>query len=177
MLVIEELKADTREAVIIKCYEEVFPLAASHIQRMGGSLEEAKEVFQVAIVFYYEKLVHGDFQPEVGDVAYLMGIVKKQWLKYREKSKVHQNLENIEIIDVSDEKPLTKKLLHYLKLSGKRCMDLLQSFYYEKLTMRQMADQYGYTSERSATVQKYKCLEKVRDEIKLKSIQYEDFFE
>jgi len=45
-------------------------------------------------------------------------------------------------------------------------MDLLQAFYYFKTPMREIAEEFGYRSERSATVQKYKCLEKVRDTVK-----------
>ncbi|MEP1096076.1 MAG: sigma-70 family RNA polymerase sigma factor [Cyclobacteriaceae bacterium] len=177
MLALEELSTCTRETAITKWYEEVFPLAAAYIQRRGGNLEEAKELFQEAIVLYYEKLMSGDVRHEVEDGAYLMGIVKKRWLKHRKQFGGNESLEHIDVTEERVQEPLTQKLLHYLKQSGERCMDLLQSFYYEKLTMKQMADRYGYTSERSATVQKYKCLEKVRDEIKQKSLSYEDFLD
>lgn len=177
MLVLEELKTQTREATITKWYAEVFPPAAAHIQRRGGDLEAAKEVFQEAIVLYYEKLMSDKFQPVVSDHAYLMGIVKKRWLKYCEQYKGKESLEHIEVTEEKIAKPLTQKLLQYLKQSGERCMDLLQSFYYEKLTMKQVADRYGYGSERSATVQKFKCLEKVREEVKQKSLSYEDFLD
>lgn len=177
MMVFEEVHIPTREAIIMEWYEEVFPLVAAYVQRQGGSLEEAKEVFQETIVLYYEKLVRADFRPATSDRAYLVGIAKKQWLKYREKHSRHESLERIEMIAESTQEPSMRKLLYYLKQAGEKCMDVLQSFYYENLTMRQVADRFGYTSERSATVQKYKCLEKVRDEIKQKSIHYEDFFE
>jgi predicted DNA-binding protein YlxM (UPF0122 family) len=56
-------------------------------------------------------------------------------------------------------------------------MELLRAFYYDKLSMRKIAGQFDFNSERSATVQKYKCLEKVRDIVKEKSLTYEDFLE
>lgn len=177
MSVLEKSKIQTRENTIIRWYEEVFPSVAAYIQRRGGDLEAAKEVFQEAVVCYYEKLMNEDFQPVVSDRAYLMGIVKKRWLKYCEQFTRKESLEGIEITEGKEQKPLTQKLLHYLKQSGERCMDMLQSFYYEKLSMKQIAERYGYGSERSATVQKYKCLEKVRDEVKQKSQGYEDFLD
>ncbi|MEO9803640.1 MAG: hypothetical protein ABJF04_10355 [Reichenbachiella sp.] len=177
MLVLEESKTQTREATIVKWYAEVFPQAAAHIQRRGGDLEAAKEVFQEAIILYYEKLISEKFQPVISDRAYLMGIVKNRWLKHCEQFARNESLEHIEIIEEKEQKPLTQKLLNYLKQSGERCMDLLQSFYYEKLTMKQVANRYGYGGERSATVQKYKCLEKVREEVKQKSLSYEDFLD
>jgi len=56
-------------------------------------------------------------------------------------------------------------------------MDLLRSFYYDKMPLTTIASTYGYSGVRSATVQKYKCLEKVRETIKEKALAYEDFME
>lgn len=177
MLVLEELKPVTRASTIFQWYEEVFPLAARHVQRKGGDLEAARDIFQEAVVIYYEKLLNENFETEVSDGAYLMGIVKKLWLKHCEKSLCTERLEYHEVSVEEIKKPLTQKLLLHLKQSGERCLDLLQSFYYEKLTMKQLANRFGYRSERSATVQKYKCLEKVRHEVKQKSLNYEDFLD
>ncbi len=177
MLTHTEAKTCTREEVITRWYEEVFPYAATYIHKNGGDLEDAREIFQEAIVLYYEKLVREGFQPNDGDMAYLIGIVRNQWLKHLKKNSRKQSLEHVELEEERVQKPSTLKLMSYLKQAGEKCMDLLQSFYYEKQTMKQMADRFGYTSERSATVQKYKCLEKVRDEVKRKSLNYEDFLE
>ncbi len=54
-------------------------------------------------------------------------------------------------------------------------MDMLQAFYYDKLNMREIAERFNLSGERSATVQKHKCLEKVREKVKEKSMTYEDF--
>jgi predicted DNA-binding protein YlxM (UPF0122 family) len=45
-------------------------------------------------------------------------------------------------------------------------MELLKAFYYDHCSMQEVADRFGFNGRRSATVQKYKCLEKVREEIK-----------
>jgi predicted DNA-binding protein YlxM (UPF0122 family) len=71
----------------------------------------------------------------------------------------------------------TNRLLKFIEQSGRKCMELLHTFYYEKVSMKEIAGRFGFVTERSATVQKFKCLEKVRDKIKEKSIAYEDFIE
>lgn len=45
-------------------------------------------------------------------------------------------------------------------------MQLLIAFYYDGLSMQDMARRFGFSGTRSATVQKHKCLEKVRAEVK-----------
>jgi len=175
MTIIDEVNVQSRKEIIADWYVDVFPLVAKYIQKNGGNLEEAKEVFQEAIVIYYEKLTFTDFSPVKTDQAYLLGIAKNRWLKHCSELTCHESINNVEIAEDKEEEPITQKLLHYLKLTSERCLDLLQAFYFEKLTMGQLADRFGYTSERSATVQKYKCLEKVRDQVKRKSLSYEDF--
>ncbi|MEM9337965.1 MAG: sigma-70 family RNA polymerase sigma factor [Bacteroidota bacterium] len=167
----------SRELRITQWYQDVFPMACAYLRKRGGDLEAARELFQEALIIFYEKLLEDDFQPEMNDQAYLMGIVKKCWLRQRARSKPVEGLEGVEPIQENEPTLIPQKLMRYLKQSGRRCMDLLQSFYYERISMKELSERFGYKSERSATVQKYKCLEKVRDEIKQKSVSYEDFFE
>jgi hypothetical protein len=56
-------------------------------------------------------------------------------------------------------------------------MELLHAFYYNRQSMDEITDRFGYSSAHSATVQKFKCLEKMRDTVKEKSLRYEDFTE
>lgn len=175
MLVADQTKTESRQEKIVRWYLDVLPAASKFVQRRGGDMDIARELFQEAIVRYYEKLMSVGFTPLVSDEAYLMGIVKKLWFRHCEQAGTQSNLDSIEISEENPQQVLTQKLLKYLQNSGKRCMELLQSFYYENLNMKQMGQRFGYTSERSATVGKYKCLEKVRESIKQKSLSYEDF--
>jgi hypothetical protein len=56
-------------------------------------------------------------------------------------------------------------------------MEILKAFYYDNLSANTIAGLFGYSGIRSATVQKYKCMEKVRETIKENSLAYEDFVE
>jgi hypothetical protein len=71
----------------------------------------------------------------------------------------------------------TGKLFTFLERAGGKCMQILTEFYYHRLPMEKIMRKFGFSSERSATVQKYKCLEKIRDIVKFKSLNYEDFLE
>jgi hypothetical protein len=70
-----------------------------------------------------------------------------------------------------------KRLLRILESAGKKCMDLLRAFYYRRRPAKELAGMLGYTCEHALSAQKYKCLEKVRNTIKQKSLQYEDFIQ
>ena len=175
MTTIEKVKVKTRSEAIKGWYLNVFPQVAAYVQRKGGDLPTAQEIFQESVVLYYEKWICPDFSPESNDEAYLIGIAKNKWRRYGSDQKRYESLTITEKAEEESQKPATQKLLTYLRLTGEKCMDMLQAFYYEKLNMAQLAHRFGYGSERSATVQKFKCLEKVRDEVKRKSMTYEDF--
>jgi hypothetical protein len=76
-----------------------------------------------------------------------------------------------------DVQPSSAKILNYLETAGQKCMEILKAFYYDNLPVNVIAGLFGYSGVRSATVQKYKCMEKVRETIKEKSLAYEDFVE
>jgi DNA-directed RNA polymerase specialized sigma24 family protein len=167
-----------REELFTTLYKKAFPATAKYISKMGGSFDEAKDVFQDALVIYYEKTVAAKLNPDTNDTAYLVGIAKHLWIKrYKEGSK-HVALDGIDItVNESEENPSNTRLMHFLQTAGKKCMELLKSFYYDQLPLADAATLFGFSGVRSATVQKYKCLEKVRETIKEKSLTYEDFLD
>ncbi|MEZ4972219.1 MAG: sigma-70 family RNA polymerase sigma factor [Cyclobacteriaceae bacterium] len=174
-----EATTETREELITRLYETCFPRVARFIRKQGGTLEDAKDLVQDGMVIYYEQVVKGNTAIQSDESQYLVGIVKHLWSRRFNEIK---NLEPLPpgVIALENEKqidPSFKALSKFLRQSGQKCMALLQAFYYDKISMDQMAEKFGFASARSATVQKYKCLEKIRDNIKKNLMSYEDFFE
>ncbi len=165
-----------RQELFIRLYKSAFPVVAKYISRMGGSFDEAKDVFQDALVVYYEKVVAS---PALftNDIGYLVGTAKNLWLKRYRQNNQHIPLDSVDVFDEEPETPSNTRLIRFLETAGKKCMDLLKGFYYDELPLTEMAEQFGYSGVRSATVQKYKCLEKVRETIKQKALVYDDFME
>src|ERR1700743_573438 len=167
-----------REELFTTLYKKAFPAVAKYISRMGGSFDEAKDVFQDALVIYYEKTIAAKINLDTNDTAYLVGIAKHLWIKrYKEGSK-HIPLDGVDIVaDEEEENPSNGRLMNFLQTAGKKCMDLLKSFYYDQLPLADAATLFGFSGVRSATVQKYKSLETGRETIKEKSLTYEDFLD
>jgi DNA-directed RNA polymerase specialized sigma24 family protein len=176
-MIIEPIIPQTREELFVSLYESAFPKAASFIRKMGGNLEEAKDIFQDALVIYYEKSTAQEFSPEQNETAYLLGVCKHLWYKkYKENSREQLLNENLKVSEEQEPK-ISESVLRFVELSGKKCMELLKAFYYDKLNMKELAGKFSFSGERSATAQKYKCLEKVRDAIRERSLSKEDFYE
>ncbi|NJO03306.1 MAG: sigma-70 family RNA polymerase sigma factor [Bacteroidia bacterium] len=162
-------------------YLSTFPRVAAFVKSMQGNLEDARDIFQDALVIYLEKAQRGQLAVYQSEQSYLLGIVKHLWIRKFRRDAPKVSLDDAEqTINLEDAYfPLVNetRLLQILEQSGKRCLDLLRAFYYQNLSMKKIAAFLGFKSERSATVQKYKCLEKLRNVVKEKSISYEEFFE
>lgn len=173
-----QIEYKQREYWLLKLYTTVFPAVARYVSRQGGSLDEAKDIFQDALVIYYEKAIAGAVQITHSEKAYLLGIAKHLWYHQQQKQKGNVSDDVLNYTELPNEEaliPSANRLLRYLEAAGQKCMDMLQAFYYDKQNMREIAQRFGLSGERSATVQKHKCLEKVRDKVKEKALVYEDF--
>jgi len=171
------VKTVNREQLLMELYKSAFPTVAKYVAKMGGTLDDAKDVFQDALVIYYEKAIAGNLVAD-DSKAYLLGIAKHMWFKkFKEQGNTVPLDDSLEQVDEAEQHIANNKVLQFLATAGKRCMELLSAFYYHKLPMKDAAEQFGYAGERSVTVQKYKCLEKVRDTVKEKSLTYADFIE
>ncbi|SMC37677.1 RNA polymerase sigma factor [Pedobacter africanus] len=177
--------SNDREAWLTALYKKVFPLVANHISRMGGSFDDARDIFQDALIIYYEKSAASALTLKHSDKAYLFGIARYVWNKrYKESSKqlsidqLNADFDEQSGLFAAAEKEISASgLLRLLQTAGQKCMQLLSAFYYEKLNMDEVAERFGFSGPRSATVQKFKCLEKIKETVKEKSIQYEDILE
>ena len=172
---------EQREQLFTCLYKKAFPAVAKYVSNKGGSLDDAKDIFQDALVIYYEKQVNAPVQLQQNEQAYLIGVARHLWLaKFREGvnlTPLDTNSGDHDLLADDELQPSQAKLMHYLETTGSRCMEILRAFYYDKLAVDKIAGLFGYTSTRSATVQKYKCMEKVRETVKQKSLSYADFIE
>jgi DNA-directed RNA polymerase specialized sigma24 family protein len=160
-----------REQRFIQLYKIAFPGVAKYISKKGGSFDEAKDVFQDAVVILFEKTVHQAISLRVNEQAYLMGIAKNLWNQRFKTAINHTSLDagmnNFEFISEEQSLPSLGKLMNYLETAGQKCMEILRAFYYDNLPVNKIAELFGYAGTHSATVQKYKCMEKVRETIKV----------
>jgi DNA-directed RNA polymerase specialized sigma24 family protein len=177
----EILAQAAREKRFTDLYENAFPMVATFVSHRNGSFQEAKDIFQDALVIFYENAVNGKLPATCSENAYVLGIAKHLWIRKFNRDKSVISLDALEqaIAIPEDYFPTiqTSKLVAFLGRAGDKCMQLLRSFYYDRQKISDITEAFGYGTERSATVQKFKCLEKVREVVKEKSLTYEDFVE
>ncbi len=169
-----------REALFTRLYLDAFPATAAFLTKRGGTLEQTKDLFQDALIIYYEQVHTAGVEIKVPEKAYLLGILKHLWYRQVREAAGSERLDNTNTLLLADTKePVMSddKLLSFLESAGERCMEMLKAFYYDKWSLARISERFGFSGTRSATVQKYKCLERVREEVKERKLEYADFTE
>jgi DNA-directed RNA polymerase specialized sigma24 family protein len=177
----ETLTASRTETLTLfysEWYNRSFLQVAKFVKKHGGTLEDAKDIFHDALIVHYEKLQDPHFILRSSEEAYMMGVVKNLWWQKIRTDLKSETLADHEDASVKVSPEIDTSRLYKLVVSaGKRCLDLLSMFYMKRASLTEIAETFEFKTEHSAAVQKYKCIEKIRDTIKQNSMHHEDFFE
>lgn len=157
-----------RAEVLTELYRQGFPLVRRYIGRHGGSAQDAQDVFQDALILLYEQATSGTLVLTASVSTYLLGISRNLWhQEVRRRARLAPEAFAEELaaeLAAATEAPVEPAfaVLDYVEQLGEKCKDVLLSFYYFQQPLAQIAAKQGYRSVRSATVQKFKCLERLR---------------
>lgn len=167
------------EQQLATLYRDTFPDAARVVKQLGGDHETARDLFHDALVIYLEKSDAQKAAIKTSPKAYLIGITRILWFRSLRENNHYRQVGDSEAFPEIPEDfhpdEQERSLLRHLQAAGEKCMRLLRGFYYEQLSLQQLAQRFRYGSVRSATVQKHKCLEKVRTEVR-KTMSHENSF-
>ena len=173
-LLLKGLARNDRKA-IETIYRENYNMVQALVLKNSGTIDDAKDIFQEALITYYEKVVYDQLTLTSSLSTYLMGICKNLWRQELDKRARKTWLSDAAVdeigeeVIVDDEQP-TATLMAFVEQLGETCRSLLVSFYYFGQRLEQIAEQHGYRTVRSATVQKFKCLERLRKAVSHLSI-------
>lgn len=167
-----------KQHIAFKKLYAYFPKIRTMILARGGSKDDAADVFQEALIILCRKAEGGKFELSSSLGTYLFSVCKFLWndeLKNRRKNFQESLNEETDLIDeISDLWESEKKWKDaetVMATLGERCIQLLQYFYFEKLSMKLIAKKMDYHSEKIAKNQKYKCIERAREKLNSISTQ------
>ena len=168
---------DLDEQIFDYMYKRYFPMIESRIRMKGGDSNVANDVFQETIVDIIEQVRRGKFNIEKSVEGYIITIAVRKWSKILSK-RIKNRQASDEEDQIIDDSPTIEDLIeptdNFEEVSGwldelsETCKTLINEFYYNKKSWDKIASEHGYKNARSASNQKYKCLESLKDKITLK---------
>lgn len=156
-----------REKTLEKMYARTYPMVVHYVKQNAGTAEDGKDLLQEAVILFYEKAVNSQLTLTASASTFLMAICKNLWRRELEKRSrqtgFSPNLsEQVQEEGPFEPEPTANPLIYYVEQLGDKCKSILVAFYYLGQRMEQIAEQHKYRNVRSATVQKFKCLERLR---------------
>ena len=152
-------------------YRENYASIQSFILTNNGSVDDARDIFQEAMIVLYEKAGLSTFVLTCQIKTYLFSICRRLWLKrLQQLGKFSTHLDNLEeIVAVEEElEDHEKKNNEFVLMEqamtkiGEPCKSLLDAYYLQKKNMQDIANEFGYTNADNAKTQKYKCLVRLK---------------
>jgi len=154
---------------------DYFPVVKKLVLRNNGSRQDAEDIYQEALIILVRKVQSADFVLYSSLNTYLYSICRFLWsdrLKQK-KRMVEVDIEKSHYIFSEDEEQAIKERERenekaekaFLQL-GDKCRQLLLFFYFKKQSLKEIAITLGFSSEKVAKNQKYRCLEKAKEHFK-----------
>ena len=177
------LKAELNEQALLKglaqndskavetLYKSHFSMIQHFVTNNNGSFDDARDIFQEAMITLYEKAQSGSFVLTCQIKTYVYSVCRRLWLKkLQQLGRFSHPVDNLEeTISVDDD--LEEHAKHdaafaimdrALKSLGEPCKSLLEGYYLQKMDMQALASEFGYTNSDNAKNQKYKCLMRLK---------------
>jgi len=152
-------------------YRENYSTIQSFILNNNGSVDDARDIFQEAMIVLYEKAKLPSFVLNCQIKTFIYSICRRLWLKrLQQLGKFSTQVESLEeTIAVEEEiedherknDDFTLMEMAMAKI-GEPCKSLLDAYYLQKKNMLEIAGEFGYTNADNAKTQKYKCLVRLK---------------
>ena len=159
------------DSVLKRLYLAYFPMVLQLILNNNGNEDDAKDVYQEAIIVLYNKVKRGDFELSSKLKTYIYSICRRLWLKrLKQLNRYGGDIKDFqEYLPVEDEiekhqdrDMQLNKMEEALKLLGEPCKTIMEDFYMHSKSMQEICERFGYTNADNAKTQKYKCLQRLK---------------
>ena len=152
-------------------YKMYFPMVLHFITHNTGTEQEAKDIYQEAMMIFYENLRSPGFELSCKIKTYLYSVSRRLWLKkLTGKNRYVGKIDDFESfipfvkdeVDIEDQNAQFEAMNEALQQLGEPCRTILEDFFMNEFSMQQITDKMGYTNTDNAKNQKYKCLMRLK---------------
>jgi len=159
------------EAALAYLYKQHYPMILHFVQNNNGTDDEAKDIYQEAVIVFYEKVKEQSLELNCQIKTYIYSICRRLWLKRLALKNRFADMVtdsdtfiqvDEEVTELEENEIKFKKMGEALVLLGEPCKTLIEDFYIQDLTMQSITEKFGYTNADNTKNQKYKCLMRLK---------------
>jgi RNA polymerase sigma factor (sigma-70 family) len=150
-------------------YKKYYRMMVKMIITNNGSEDEAKDVYQDALVVVWQKLQNPDFELSSKISTYIYSICKNLWRKEldRKSRMSDEPMEHSELPNYEREER-AQIVMECINALGPVCRQLLMYHYFDGLSMDDIAKKMDFANSDTAKTKKYKCKKRLDDMVRAK---------
>ncbi|WP_369411765.1 RNA polymerase sigma factor [Chryseolinea lacunae] len=169
-LIVSEIRKKN-EGALRELYKTHYPMIVNLVCTNSGSEQEAKDIYQEAIMAFYDRAQQADFILTCKIKTYLYAVCRRLWLKrLHAKKRFHGSIEETEsflgvdqeVASAEEKEKQFDSMEDALNKLGEPCRSIIEDFYIHDLSMETIREKFGYTNADNAKNQKYKCLQRLK---------------
>jgi len=150
-------------------YQKYYKMMTHLVLKNNGTEQEAKDIYQDALIVFWQKVISNQLVLTSKISTYLYSICLNLWRKELErKSKLshEQKDEALYIDQETDER--SRIIRECIGQLGDTCKKILMYYYFDDMSMQDIADKLGMANTETVKTKKYKCKKRLDSLIKAK---------
>jgi RNA polymerase sigma factor (sigma-70 family) len=158
-------------------YKKYYRMMTKLVITNSGTEEEARDVYQDALVVFWQKARSGNLVMTAKISTYIYSVCQNLWRKELDRKKRLSNEEKdspqVMDMDSPEREKIMAKCLNQL---GETCRKVLMYYYFDEMSMQEIAEKLGFANTDTAKTKKYKCKQKL-DELVKAQYSEQDFLD
>lgn len=158
-------------------YEKHYRMMVRLIVKNSGTENDAQDIYQDAIIVFWEKVTSGNLVLTSKISTYLYSICNNLWRKELERRRRLSSEEADKPVEMDISKDERISSIHECinKLSD-TCQKVLKFYYFDNMSMSDIAERLDFSNADTAKTKKYKC-KKELDKMVLSNYSASDFLD
>lgn len=160
------------EKALVQLYKENRKPITAYITRNSGTMDDAEDMLQEALVVLWERVRTGRFEYTAKLSTFIYATVKNMWsrelARKRREQPANEEMElivgndNPSALDYLVESEQAERIKDALNRLGNPCKKLLTLYYWEELSMEEIAEEMGFANADTVKSKKYQCKEMLK---------------
>jgi len=175
-------KGEESSEMISYLYEQHLPKIVQYIRKNNGTREQANDIFQDALLALCVEIKKERYKEEYEIGGFLFQVCRNKWINEAKKSQrlvvsettpeITSEYNALDIVLSAEKQTMIQETLAQI---GEKCHQLLMYSAFHRLSMKEICEKMGFSTENAAKTQNYKCKQKLLEIIKRNPILLETF--
>ncbi|MGN6646305.1 MAG: RNA polymerase sigma factor [Cytophaga sp.] len=139
-------------------YKTHYRMMIKLIVKNNGTEEEAKDIYQESLIVLWQKAKDDNFVLTSKISTYLYSICLNLWRKELERKKrfSYEVKEGADVMEMDRDERI-KIINQCIQRLGDTCREVLTYYYFDRLSMVEIAEKMGFANADTSKTKKYKC--------------------